>query len=59
VAVAGVLFGVEVDYVPAQPVELIEQWFFDVVAFVEFDVRGCFVLVMVIPFSLVPVSKAF
>ncbi len=41
VAVAGVLLAVEVDDLPAQPVELIEQRLLDVVALVESDlVRG-------------------
>jgi len=43
------LFVVEVDYIPAQPVKLIEQWYFDVVAFVELDVGFCFVLGHMMP----------
>ena len=43
-AVARVLLAVEVDDLPAQTVKLIEQRLLDVVAFVEFDVLGCFVL---------------
>lgn len=32
-------------YAPAQPVKVAKRGFFDVVAFVEFDARGYFVLV--------------
>ena len=42
--VAGVLLAVEVDDLPAQPGQLIEEGLLDVVAFVELDVRGRFVL---------------
>ena len=44
VTVAGMLFAVEIDDLPAQPVKLIEKGFFDMVPLVELDVLGCFVM---------------
>jgi len=38
--VAGVLFVVQVDDLPAQPCKMIEKWLFDVVALVELDILG-------------------
>jgi len=44
VAINGILFVIEVNNFPIQAMKLVDQRFFDMVAFVEFDVRRCFVL---------------
>ena len=43
-AVAGVLFAVEIDDFPTQPRKLIEEGLLNVVALVEFEMLGCFLL---------------